>query len=561
MHNNDRVTSSNVQALAAGGESLTVEFKRSRDLNDDAIVEAVVCLANGEGGTLLLGVEDSGEISGMSPRHGEQTHTHKLQAMILNRTEPPVATGVEVVVVDGHDVGVVVVPQAPSPVGTKGGKYLRRTLRADGTPECVPYLLHEMLSASLSAQGRDYAATPAKGAGLTDLDPAEFDRFRRLCGTGKGDPTLAGASDLDLLKALRLTLPEHDNALTLGAVLLFGTTTAIARFVPTAEVVFHELRHNSISTSESLQQPLLRSAERLYELIEVRNTEQELMVGLHRVGIPRIPAGTVRESIANALVHRDYAELGPVQVQLSETGFRVSSPGGFPPGITLDNLLNDSRPRSPILAEALKRAGVVDRAGRGVSQMYEQLLRAGRGEPDYTTSNPKAVIVVVPADSADIEMVRFIVEFETTTQQVLALAQLRILHDLKANGPQTTGELSAGLREPPATTRTNLTRLTELGFVEARGAGRGRRYHLTAAFYRLADASAYLRLQDTDPIQQEHMVLAYVEQFGKITRGKAAELCRLSPDQARVLLRRLVDAQQLTLRGERRGAHYVLTGQ
>lgn len=560
MHKNGLVTPSDVQALAASGESLTVEFKRSRDLNDDAIVEAVVCLANGEGGTLLLGVEDSGEISGMSPRHGESTLAHRLQAMILNRTEAPVATSVEVLDVDGQDVGIVVVPKAPSPVGTKGGKYVRRTLRADGTPECVPYPLHEMLSAGLTAQGRDYAATPAKGAVLTDLDPVEFDRFRRLCGAGKGDPTLADASDLDLLKALRLTLPEHDNALTLGAILLFGTTAAIARFVPTAEVVFHELRNNAISTSESLQHPLLRSAERLFELIEVRNTEQELMVGLHRVGIPRVPAGTVRESIANALVHRDYAELGPVQVQLSESGFRVSSPGGFPPGITLDNLLNDSRPRSPILAEALKRAGIVDRAGRGVSQMYEQLLRAGRGEPDYATSNPKAVIVVVPADRADIEMVRFIVEFETTTQQVLALAQLRILHDLKANGPQTASELSEGLREPQATTRSHLTRLTEMGFVEARGSGRTRRFHLTAAFYRLADASAYLRLQDTDPIQQEHMVLAFVDQFGRITRAKAAELCRLSPDQARVLLRRLVDAHHLELRGERRGAHYVLPG-
>lgn len=53
------------------------------------------------------------------------------------------------------------------------------------------------------------------------------------------------------------------------------------------------------------------------------------------------------------------------------------------------------------------------------------------------------------------------------------------------------------------------------------------------------------------------MILAYVDNFGRITRGKAAELCHLSPGQARVVLKRLTESGQLLLRGEKRGAHYV----
>lgn len=83
---------------------------------------------------------------------------------------------------------------------------------------------------------------------------------------------------------------------------------------------------------------------------------------------------------------------------------------------------------------------------------------------------------------------------------------------------------------------------------------------MTASFYRVAQSSEYVRLQDTDPIQQDRMVLAYVEQYGSITRRKVAELCRLGVDQARVVLRRLVDSNRLELRGERRTAHYVLPG-
>lgn len=559
MHNYGGVSPAELKDLIAAGESFVLEFKRGQRsaMSDNDIVDAVICLANGDGGRLLLGVEDNGTITGIEPRHGGSTQPNLMQAMILNRTESPLATSIDIVNVDGVAVAVIDVPKASVPVGSKSGKYVRRSLRADGKPECIAYPLHEMLSVGLTAQGRDYAATPARGATSLDLDPAEFDRFRRLCAAGKGDRALAELSNEEVLRSLRLVLPEHDNELTLGAILLFGTTTALDRFIPTAEVVFQELRGTAITTNETVRLPLLRTAERLYDLIGVRNPEQELMVGLHRVAVPRVPEGTVRESIANALVHRDYSETGPVSVQLSEDRFRVRSPGGFPAGISLQNFLDDSKPRSPILAEAFKRAGIVDRAGRGIRGMYVQLLRTGRGVPDYSASNPHAVIVQISTTDADLEMVRFVLEHEETSGRVLSLPQLQILHELKAMGPETTAELVEALREPESSARTHLARLTEMGLVESRGPGRNRRHHLTATFYRLAQSSEYVRLRDTDPIQQEHMILAYVEQFGAITRGKAAELCHLSPGQARVVLKRLTDAGQLELRGERRGSHYV----
>lgn len=62
--------------MIAAGESLAVEFKRAThgSINDNALVEAVTCMANGEGGLLLLGVEDDG--TGVAPRHGSTTDPH-----------------------------------------------------------------------------------------------------------------------------------------------------------------------------------------------------------------------------------------------------------------------------------------------------------------------------------------------------------------------------------------------------------------------------------------------------------------------------------------------------
>lgn len=555
------MTPGEVEVLAAAGETLRVEFKRGarRSLNDDTIVEAVTCLANGGGGTLLLGVEDDGTIMGLEPRHGPTTHPHLLQAMIVNRTEPPVATLVEILTVKDRAVGVIRVPDADSPIGTSSGRYVRRRLDSNGRPECAPYPLYEMLSAGLSSQGRDYAATLARGAIKEDLDPAEFQRFREMCGSSRGDGVLASASDHDILRALRLVDPGSDEV-TLGAVLLFGTEGALERFVPSAEVIFTEFREGRIVTSEVVRAPLLKSANRLYDLVSVRNTEQEVLIGLHRVGIRRVPATVIREVIANALVHRDYASLGPISVQLDDDSFRVSSPGGFPPGITLDNLLEDSRPRSPIIADAFKRAGIVDRAGRGVREIYDQLLRVGRGEPDYSRSTSTSVVVSVPTSQSDVETVRFVLDYEESSGNSLSLLQLRLIHELKSMGPQSIGELGAALNESDTRVRAQVTRLAEQGLVEARGSGRHRRNHLSASFYRAAQSSEYVRLQDTDPIQQDRMVLAYVEQYGSITRRKVAELCRLGSDQARVVLRRLAESKRLELRGERRTAHYVLPG-
>lgn len=93
-------------------ESLTVEFKSDQNrLPDAAIVAAIVCLANTEGGTLYLGVEDNGTITGLHPKHHSIT---QLSAFIANRTNPPIIVRASLLQEDEHTVAAIEVPKSPA---------------------------------------------------------------------------------------------------------------------------------------------------------------------------------------------------------------------------------------------------------------------------------------------------------------------------------------------------------------------------------------------------------------------------------------------------------------
>jgi len=102
--------------------------------------------------------------------------------------------------------------------------------------------------------------------------------------------------------------------------------------------------------------------------------------------------------------------------------------------------------------------------------------------------------------------------------------------------------------------------LVEAGLVEPRGERKGRTWHLSAATYRrLGQPAAYVRQRGFEPLQQEQMVLQYVEKHGRITRSEAAELCRLASSQAYRLLKRLEEAGKIRrIGGSTRGVRYGL---
>lgn len=541
-------------------ESLTVEFKSDRKrLSDTDLVEAVVCLANAEGGELWLGVEDDGTPTGL---HADHLHLAGLSGLVAARTSPSVAVTVTPVHLGGVAVAHIAVPKAGAEVATRSGVYLRRRIKHDGLPECAPMLPHDRASRAAHFGLADASAQPVAGATLADLDPLERERLRQSVQQYGGDRVLLELDDEALDGALGLTARQADGTRvpTLTGLLLVGREQSLRDLVPTHEFAFQVLAREAVGFNEFRRFPLLKALDWLETNFRPYNPEREIQVGLFRVPVPRVDLGAFREAVANALVHRDYHRLGAVHVRLDDEGLTISNPGGLVDGVTLANLLTtEPRPRNRALADAMKRVGVVERSGRGVDKIYRGLLRFGRPEPDYRRTDANNVVLRLATVDADEAFLKLVVDEEGRRGTALPIDSLIALAALRELKRLTTDDLAAHIQRDATQARRTLETLLEAGLVQAHGATKGRTYTLSPGVYQAdGDKAAYTRQAAFSALQHEQMVLSYVRQHGSIRRSEVIELCRLSPPQARDLLRRLKTAGQLVQKGERRGAHYTL---
>jgi ATP-dependent DNA helicase RecG len=542
------MTPDRVARLVAEGENLAVEFKGEEwsALNDRDLVETVVCLANrigAESGWLLVGVEDGGRVTGARARHGDGTDVNKVAAMIAARTRPALPVRVSLVRLEERDILAIEVPPTRQAVATSDGVFVRRALGGDGRPACVPMDFAAMQSLQADRGLMDPSAQLVLAAGWEDLDPLEFERFRRSIRErrGRSDESLVELPDLELAKALGVVDANGNvRGVRLAGLLLFGKDDALRRLVPSHEAAFQALRGLEVEVNDFFRWPLLRLMEEVEARIRARNREQEMMVGLLRVGVPDYPERALREALANALIHRDYQRLGAIHFQWHGDRIEISSPGGFPEGVRLENLLVTApRPRNPLLADAFKRAGLVERTARGIDTIFFEQLRNGRPAPSYSRSDPSSVVVVIPGGEANLEFVRLLVT-EAQGGRVLGLDEMLMLNALWQERSLGTGALAQLTQKSESESRATLHRLVEAGLIEERGQKKGRTWHLSAATYRaLGDKAGYVRQRGFEPLQQEQMVLQYVTTHGSISRQEAADLCRLNADQASRLLRRL----------------------
>lgn len=540
-------------------ESLLVEFKSDRKCYALAkLYEDLVGMANTDGGCLYLGVEDNGTPTGVDAQH---TNCQFMESSIQDNTIPSLFVHTHIETWDNQKVLVIEVPISRQLMMTAEGKYLRRRLKRDGTPETVALKPYEILQRLSYIQALDPSAQVIEDLPASvSLSPLERERLRNMIRIYHGDMTLLELSDQELDCALGFIRERNGEWFpTITGLLMIGHEEYIRQYVPSHEVLFQVLDGiNVLVNPPATHASLLQVFEKIDLLFQSRIIEQELQIGMFRVPIPNYEKDAFREGFVNALVHRDYFRVGAVQVQLQNNSLSISSPGGFLEGINPDNILTTApTPRNMLLAEAAKRIGLAERTGRGIDKIYSVMLRSGHAIPDYSASTNTSVVLRLNSSELDEAYIKMIITEEERLQRSMPVDALIALSVLKTERRATMALLSSKIQKSISDTKSIIEWLTELGMVEGIGNGSARRYMLSSKVYSITNNKAgYTRQRGWDTMQEKELIVTHLERYKKINREGVVELCRCTPNHASWLLRQLVNEGIIVLKSGGRSAHY-----
>ena len=222
-----------------------------------------------------------------------------------------------------------------------------------------------------------------------------------------------------------------------------------------------------------------------------------------REEMPEYVERSYHEALVNALAHRDYQNQGSVYVKHYPDKVVIENPGGFPEGITQNNIItHPSVSRNKLIAETLQRLKYVQRTGQGVDIIYRDMVSSGKPYPEYR-SYSDAVSLTMYSGIDDIEFVKFIAEEQNSRQWNSSLAELMILRFLTDNRRISFSEARELLQGTKDITQKSLNSLIKKGLIEISG----KKYMLTAKMYQAVKS-------DIEYMQDK--VLQYVKAKGLI---------------------------------------------
>lgn len=444
------MTLSELERLIADDEGSMVEYKETTSQRVEGC-RTLCAFMNGRGGTVVFGVTKKGKITGQIV----SDETKRTLADAFYAFEPGTDIPVEYVDVDAtHKAIVCRVGSGPRRPYVYDGKPYKRiestTVRM--SQEEYETLLKARMAGNVE---EDFSAMACAGLSLADLDEDAISAFRNLWALKSGSDRIRNLSTDQLLRDCGAM--KRSGELTYAALILFGNTSAIRECLPSAECVFEYRTHDSSGPADdrkSYRDAFFCIYDALWNRINLRNTRQHYQDGLFVMDIPLFNERVVREALLNAVTHRDYRMQGYVLIRQFPELLRIENPGGFPSGVTQDNVLDCSTPRNRLLAEIFELAGLVERAGQGVNLMFELSVREAKSLPDYSRSDTMNVRLDLNGLLIDPALLRMIQNIEDRTLAQFCTEDFLVLHEL-ANGYRPARALSS-----------RIPRLMELGLIE-----------------------------------------------------------------------------------------------
>lgn len=343
----------------------------------------IVAFANADGGTLVIGVEDNGEITGID------AYTNNINDILrvpFDYCNPSVRVTTETVECKDKDGNlnhllIMTIPQSSELHANQQDEVYYRM--GDKSKKLN---FDERLQLMYAKGSRYYEDEPVFRSTLDDIDMDFVAEYCKKIGYTK--------SPEEYIRQNKDYIVKHDGReeMSGAALLLFGADPQ--RFFPRARVRF--IRYDGTEAKVGTQMNVIKDevfSGRILDMVQqaldfVRSQikERTRLGGDGRfVTTPEYPEFAWKESIVKAVAHRDYSIKGTdIQIKMFDDRITVESPGILPGIVRLSNLRTVHFSRNPKIAEFLHQYDYVKEFGEGVDRMFKEMENAGLPAPEYS---------------------------------------------------------------------------------------------------------------------------------------------------------------------------------
>ena len=458
-----------IKEILKKGESKTLEFKE-RIPKSKQISKTAIAFANGAGGKILIGINDDREIVGIDETQDIFKIYDDINTMIYDSCYPNIYT--EIYTENRENKTIIVVEVFPGNLkpyylkseGKENGVYIR--IGAINRKASYENILE------LERQRRNISFDEEIDLNLT-FENFDFSFLEEKFKENNKEFSVEKLLNLGLLKK-----EGNELKVTRGAAILSGfyenTTINCARFKGNTKDIFLDKKEFSGNIFEKIENIQLFLKNHLKISSEFENFQRK-----DRLEIPML---ALREGIVNAIVHRDYSNMGrDIKIGVYDDIVEIISPGGLPSTLTIEQVYTGrSEIRNKIIARIFKELNYIEKWGSGVNRMINLCVNAGLKAPQLRETGDSIELIfyrdlsnqVLPdaagylpdaagylPDAAGLPVVNL--DLSETEKEVFELI----------NEKTTRKEIELKLNLPERTTRDILKKLQDKKLIEKVGKG------------------------------------------------------------------------------------------
>ena len=499
----------------------------------------VVAFANEGGGRLVLGMTDNEphDVVGSDFAQG------KIGAL---EDETYSRLGIRVRMEELYENGlrVLIAHIPPRPIG--------KMMKFEGVPlmrvgESLRNMSDEEMFAILSEQEPDFSAKVCEGISIADLDEAAIKKMKESYARKQKNPGFLQLSTEQVLTDLKLL---ENGKLNYAALVLLAKKEVIHAKLPQSKTIWEfrnseaQIHHDS---REVIDGPLFIAIDSIWKLINqpTLNRKYPVQSGAYIFDLYDFNEEVIREAVLNAIAHRDYTITIEAVVKQYPNKITITNPGGFPKGVTIENILTvSSTPRSRLMTEILEKTGLVERSGQGVDKIFSITLSEGKAEPDYKNSDMFQVSLMLRTEIIDKAFHVFVSQYQNSekepklgVEQIITLCKIRngIFQNLKAE---------------------IVSQLEKSGLIE-KLSGHTNRYTLSQEYHALVNDG--LKIGKRYLVKEIELLLLSL-QGNALKIGDLEDLLKesLSRNQINYLKMKLMEDDVLKIEGKIKGARYSI---